>query len=178
MLCFPLQSAESKVTQLILKDTSIWLKMRYLNSIQLSRLHHHWLQLQHRRYSRCGHKTIQLTLNPAATSTKQQWQSASSLTHHWQLLAAPSTRCHHFLSWICKRSSANYLMQIFHETQQCSPCEWVTHVWITCTLMSGYEQGLRRTDIKSRKHILQIMHILIQNNSYKQYSFLKASMVI
>lgn len=137
MLCFPLQLTESRVTQLILKDTSIWLKTPYLNSTQLSWLHHHWLQLQHRRYSRCGHKTIQLTLNPAATSTKQLWQSASSLTHHWQLLAAPSTRCHHFLSWICKRScqkitSCRYSMRLNNAplVNELLMCESLVHSWV------------------------------------------------
>lgn len=49
---------------------------------QLSWLHHHWLQLESRHYFRRRHKTMQLTLKPAATGTKRLWWSASSLTQH------------------------------------------------------------------------------------------------
>lgn len=121
---------------------------------------------------------IQLTLKPAATSTKQLRWSASSLTQHTAnyLPAAPPTRCHRFLSWICKCScrqitSCIYSTRLNNATlmNELLMCESVVHSWVATN---------KASDIPTSETFLKNMHILIESNSYKQRSFLKASTVI
>lgn len=167
---------ESKVIQLILKDTSIWPYLNSTNCLDCITIDCSWsLDTTSGAGTRLSSSlsSQQLPVPRTCDDPLHRWRSTLTATG-CTINEMPPLSVLNLQMFL----PANYLVQIFHKAQQCYPYEWVTHVWITCTLMSGYKQGLRRTDIRNRKRILKIMHILIQNNSYKQHSFLKASTVI
>lgn len=118
-----MQPMESRVVQLILKDTSIWSKMPYLNStncLDYITIDYSWsLDTTSDVGTRLG-ELSPIQLHPPASS--YQYQGTVMIcftadTAHWQLLAAPSRRCHCFLSWICKRSC-----------QQITSCRYSTRI--------------------------------------------------
>ena len=104
---------------------------------RLSRLHYHWLQLESRHYFRCRHKTIQLTLMPAATSTTCLRWPASSLMRHTDSFWLHHQQDATTLSWICKCScqqitSCRYSTRLNNATLMSYSCvnHLYTHEWL------------------------------------------------
>lgn len=145
----------------------------------LSWLHHHWLHWGLDSVSDVGTAQGRAESHPAPPQASRyqkclQWSAPLVMQH------TDSSRLHQPLPVPSLQTflPAKHLLQRFQDAQQCYPYKWVAQVWITCTLISSYKQGLCCTGIRNRKQIWKVTHILIQNNSYKQHSFLKASMVI
>lgn len=129
MFSFPLQSRESRMIQLIFKDTSIWLKMPYLNStdcLDYITIDYSWsLDTTSDVGTGLGELNhIQLILKPVATSKKQlQWP-------------AEPYRCHYFQSRICKHfcqqiTSCRYSKRLNNTTlmNELLMCESLTRSW-------------------------------------------------
>lgn len=115
----------------------------------------------------------QLPLRPAGTRS-----DCDVLLHCWHSIrtataAPPPVSCPESANIPASKSPP---AQIPTGSNNEYPYEWAAQVWITCTLISSYTQGFCCSDIRNRKQIWKATHILIQNISYKQHSFLKAGM--